>query len=83
MRTVSTSLLKASKILIFGGGASGAEVMEIVSGSLMGIMPKVMFRELISYVHLTLYILSALVMTTEWCCKTTVFVYTPPCMENN
>ena len=48
MRTVSTSLAKASKILIFGGGASGADVMEMVSKSRIGIIPKVMFLELMS-----------------------------------
>lgn len=34
MRTVSTSLLRASRMRMRGGGASGAEVMEIISGSL-------------------------------------------------
>lgn len=33
--TVSTSLASASKIRILGGGASGAEVMGIMSGSLV------------------------------------------------
>ena len=51
--TVSTSFCLASRILILGAGASGAEVMLIMSGSLMGIMPKVMFLLLVSYVHLT------------------------------
>jgi hypothetical protein len=36
-----------------GAGASGADVMLIMSGSLIGIMPKVMFLLLVSYVHLT------------------------------
>ncbi len=31
-----------------GAGASGAEVMEIMSGSRMGIIPKVMFLLLVS-----------------------------------
>ncbi len=54
MRTVSTSWPLASRMLILGAGASGADVMEIMSGSLMGIMPKVMFLDEVSYVHLTL-----------------------------
>lgn len=36
-----------------GAGASGADVMLIMSGSLMGIMPNVMFLLLVSYVHRT------------------------------
>ena len=51
--TVSTSFCLASRILILGAGASGAEVMLIMSGSLMGIIPNVMFLLLVSYVHLT------------------------------
>ena len=51
--TVSTSLARLSRILILGAGASGAEVMLIMSGSLIGIMPKVMFLLLVSYVHRT------------------------------
>lgn len=54
IRTVSTSLDLLSRMRILGGGASGALVMLIISGSLMGIMPKVMFFEDMSYVHLTL-----------------------------
>lgn len=34
IRTVSTSLFRLSNIRILGGGASGAEVMLIISGSL-------------------------------------------------
>lgn len=34
MRTVSTSLERLSKMRILGGGASGAEVILIISGSL-------------------------------------------------
>jgi len=37
IRTVSTSLARESKILILGGGASGAEVMLIISGSLLSV----------------------------------------------
>lgn len=54
IRTVSTSLDLLSRMRILGGGASGALVMLIISGSLMGIMPNVMFFEDMSYVHLTL-----------------------------
>ena len=54
MRTVSTSLPRELSMLILGAGASGAEVMLIMSGSRMGIMPKVMFFELVSYVQRTL-----------------------------
>jgi hypothetical protein len=39
---------------IFGAGASGAAVMLIMSGSLMGIMPNVTFLAVVSYVHRTL-----------------------------
>ncbi len=39
--------------MYLGAGASGADVMLIMSGSLIGIMPKVMFLLLVSYVHLT------------------------------
>lgn len=35
IRTVSTSLALESKIRILGGGASGADVMLIISGSLL------------------------------------------------
>jgi hypothetical protein len=41
------------KLAYLGAGASGAEVMLIMSGSLMGIMPKVMFLLLVSYVQRT------------------------------
>lgn len=54
MRTVSTSRDRLSRIRILGGGASGALVILIISGSLIGIMPNVIFFEDISYVHLTL-----------------------------
>lgn len=54
MRTVSTSRDRLSRIRILGGGASGALVILIISGSRIGIMPNVMFFEDISYVHLTL-----------------------------
>lgn len=43
IRTVSTSLVLLSRIRILGGGASGALVMLIISGSRIGIIPKVMF----------------------------------------
>ena len=40
-----TSCPLGLRIEILGAGASGADVMLIMSGSLMGIMPKVMFLE--------------------------------------
>ena len=54
IRTVSTSCWRESRIRILGAGASGAEVMLIMSGSRMGIIPKVMFLDVVSYVHRTL-----------------------------
>uniref|UniRef100_A0A1A9UT08 Uncharacterized protein n=1 Tax=Glossina austeni TaxID=7395 RepID=A0A1A9UT08_GLOAU len=48
MRTVSTSRCLVSKMRILGGGASGDELMCIISGSRIGIMPNVIFFELMS-----------------------------------
>lgn len=45
IRTVSTSLDLLSRMRILGGGASGALVILIISGSLIGIIPNVIFLE--------------------------------------